>query len=102
MKISKGFIFISLAAISWAVAIVLSRVVLAGGENPYVVQFWTALIGLPCWFFIAFKAKTNPFRAIKKNDYLLVFIISLISGLGIGITEVFALKHSQAMNYSLL
>jgi len=101
MKLSKGFYFTFAAAFIWAISIVITRIVLKTGNNVYNVVFWITLLSSPYWIFIFLK-KFNEFRTTTKKNYLILLGIGIISTVGVGIVEVFALKYSPAVNYSFL
>lgn len=101
MKPSKGFQFTFLAALSWAIAIVITRVVLQNGENALNVAFWIALLSTPYWLFVLFK-NFPEFKATIKKNYWILLGIGLVSAVGINLVEPFALKYSPAVNFSLL
>jgi len=101
MKLSKGFYFTFTAAFIWAISIVITRIVLKTGNNAYNVVFWITLLASPYWIFV-FSRKFNEFRTTKKNNYLILLGIGIISTIGVSIVEVFALKYSPAVNYSFL
>lgn len=98
---SKGFIFTFLAALAWAISIVIARFILRSGENAYNLAFWTTVLAVPYWLFVLSKRKTELQKATKK-DYLILIGMGLVSTIGINITEAFALKYSPAVNYSFL
>jgi len=98
---SKGFIYTFLAALFWAISIVIARFVLRGGENAYNVSFWTTLLASPFWLYILLRKKTELKKTTKKDRFVLLGM-ALVSTVGVGITEVFALKYSSAINYSFL
>ena len=98
---SKGFIFTFLAALFWAISIVIARSILRAGENAYNVAFWTTLLASPYWLYVLLNKKTELKKATKK-DYSILLGMALISTIGVSITEVFALKYSPAVNYSFL
>jgi bacterial/archaeal transporter family protein len=101
MKLSKGFIYTFIAAFSWAVSIVLARFVLKSGEPALNMAFWTTFLAIPYWFFI-FSKNFKEFKHLKKNDYLILLLIGIISCGAVSIVEMFALKYSPAVNYSFL
>lgn len=101
MKLRKGFIFALSASIVWAIAIVLYRIVLKAGENPYNLTFWTTMLALPYWLFLAFR-EHKSFRALRRTDYILLTAMALVSSVGVGLAEVFALSYSPAINFSFL
>jgi len=98
---SKGFIFTFLAALFWAISIVIARFILRAGENAFNVAFWTTLLASPYWLYVLLNKKTELKKATKK-DYSILLGMALISTIGVSITEVFALKYSPAVNYSFL
>ncbi|MDO8741529.1 MAG: DMT family transporter [Candidatus Roizmanbacteria bacterium] len=101
MKFSKGFQFTFLAALFWAISIVMARVILRAGENAYNVAFWTTLLASPYWLFVLSK-KIPELKTTTKKNYLILLGMGLVSTIGVTITEVFALKYSPAVNYSFL
>lgn len=101
MSFSKGFYYTFLAALSWAISIVLLRIILQSGENPYNMMFWTSLIGLPFWIYLFAKNK-NEIKKLKKKDYYILLAMGIISSVGVSLTEFLALKYSPAINYSFL
>lgn len=98
---SKGFKFIFTSAFLWAVSIILTKFIFRLGENAYNLTFWGALLGLPYWIYILGKS-TKELKQITKNDYLILFGISIVSTAGVSIVENFALKYGLAINYSFL
>ncbi len=101
MKPSLGFILTFLMAANWATVIILTRVTLSAGENPYNLTFWTALLALPFWLLIAKKEHSNITR-LTKHDVLIITGMALISSVPVNFLEVLALKYSPAVNYSFL
>jgi len=102
MKISRGFTFALIASISWAIQIIFERYVLKDPTvNGFTVLLWTTITELPYWLFIASR-HTKEIRRINLSGGLLLFAITLISTIGVSITEYFALKNSLAINYSFL
>lgn len=101
MKLSKGFQFTFLAALSWAITIVITRLVLQDGESALNVAFWIALLSTPYWLFVLSKKTTELKTTIRKN-YWIILGIGLVSAIGVNIVEPFALKYSPAVNFSLL
>lgn len=101
MKIRIGFIYAMSAAIVWAVTIILYRIVLTGGENPFNLTFWTTVLALPYWLVMVFRERTH-FYALQRNDYILLVAMALVSSVGVGLSEVFALTYSPAVNFAFL
>lgn len=98
---SQKFKFTFLAALFWAISIVMARYIFRMGENAYNVAFWTTALAIPYWFFILLKQKKELSQATKK-DWLILLSMGVISTIGVNITEAFALKYSPAVNYSFL
>ncbi|HYK08950.1 MAG TPA: DMT family transporter [Candidatus Eisenbacteria bacterium] len=98
---SKGFLLAFAAAIAWAVAIIITRILLREGGNVYNLSFWTTLLELPFFLFLFLKHR-HEFIKTPKNHKLILLAMGIISGVGIGLTEYFALKFSPAVNYSFL
>lgn len=98
---SQKFKFTFLAALFWAISIVMARYIFRMGENAYNVAFWTTVLAVPYWFFILLKQKQELSQATKK-DWLILLGMGVISTIGVNITEAFALKYSPAVNYSFL
>jgi drug/metabolite transporter (DMT)-like permease len=101
MKLSKGFIFASLASLSWAISIIITRFVLNRGENAYNILFWMIILATPFWLVIFLKNFSEVKRMPSKN-YLILLGMALVSTIGVSVVEVFALKYSPALNYSFL
>lgn len=101
MKLRIGFIYALSAAIVWAITIVLYRVVLSNGENPFNLTFWTTVLALPYWLVMVFREQKG-FRALQRNDYILLVAMALVSSVGVGLAEVFALSYSPAVNFAFL
>lgn len=98
---SKKFTYAFLASFAWAITIILGRVILKNGENALNLAFWIALLALPYWSFV-FKKHFNEFKETPKINWWIIIAMGLISTAGVNIVEVFALKYSTALNYSLL
>src|SRR3989344_3057042 len=98
---SQGFKLTFLAALSWAVSIILTKFIFKLGENAYNLTFWGALLSLPYWLYILSKT-TKELKRITKQDYLILLGIALISTVGVAISENFALKYGLAINFSFL
>lgn len=98
---SQKFKFTFLAALSWAISIVIARYIFSQGENAYNVAFWTTVLAVPYWLFVLNQRNQELKRASHK-DYLLLFGMAVVSTVGVNITEAFALKYSPAVNYAFL
>ena len=101
MKLSKGFLFSISTSFCWAVSIILTRIVLQSGENPYNLTVWTMGLALPYWASLAYKERNN-FRKLTGKDWVVLVSMALISSVGVSYAEVFALQHSPAVNFSFL
>lgn len=100
MKLSRGFIFTFLCSLNWAVAIILTRTILTSGENPYNLTFWTMLLALPYWMWIAIKKK-NISKLTRYDVYILIAIAFIIT-VFVSFLEVLAIQNSSAVNFSFL
>jgi O-acetylserine/cysteine efflux transporter len=98
---SQKFKFTFLAALSWAISIVMARYIFGLGEDAYNVTFWTTLLATPYWIYILSK-QSRELKKSTKQSYLILLGMALISSIGVSITEAFALKYSPAVNYSFL
>lgn len=97
----KGFIIALSASIIWAITIVLYRIVLTDGENPFNLTFWTTILALPYWLFMLYKERGHVAK-LKRSDYILLTAMALVSSIGVGLAEIFALKYSPAVNFAFL
>ncbi len=101
MRVSKGFLYASGAAIFWGIAIVLLRFLLKSESNPFNIAFWSTILQLPYWIYV-FSKQNKEFKKTTRKDKALLLLMALISSVGVGIAEVLALKFSPSINYSLL
>jgi len=97
---SKKFSYAFLASFAWAITIILARIILNNGENVFNLAFWVALLALPYWLFI-FRKHFGELKNAPKINWLIIIAMGIISTAGVNIVEVFALKYSTALNYSL-
>lgn len=98
---SKGFYFTFLSALTWAVSIVLARILLNAGENAYNLAFWTVLLESLFWAFVLTR-NLPELKTTGKSNGLLLIGIGLISTVGVSVVEALALKYSPAVNYAFL
>ncbi|MEK7622734.1 MAG: DMT family transporter [Patescibacteria group bacterium] len=98
---TQKFKYTFLAALSWAIAIIIARFIYIGGGNAYNVAFWTTIFSVPFWGIVFLKQKEAA-KKITRYDLTILLGMGLISTVGIGITEALALRYSQAINYSFL
>lgn len=101
LTFSKKFSYVFFASFAWAITIILGRIILKNGENAFNLAFWVVLLALPYWLFI-FRKHSNELKNAPKINWLIIVAMGLISTAGVNIIEVFALKYSTALNYSLL
>lgn len=101
MTISKGFTYTFLASIFWAISIIIAKLILREGENAYSIAFWTTILAIPYWVFVATRRK-DEIKQTTKKDHLILLGMGLISTVGTTITEAFAIKYSPAINYAFL
>lgn len=95
------FKYTFLAALTWAISIVMARYIFGLGENAYNVAFWTTVLATPYWVYILSR-KSKELKASTKQNYLILIGMALVSTIGVSITEAFALKYSPAVNYAFL
>ena len=101
MKLSKGFIYTFLTSLCWAISIVLARIVLSHGENPYNLAFWTSILAAPYWLYL-FSTERKNVQRLTAKDIAILFGMADISSVGVTFVEAFALTYSPAVNYSFL
>jgi len=101
MKLRAGFLFAISGSVVWAIAIVLYRIVLSAGENPFNLTFWTTVLAFPYWTALLFKERKSVIK-LKRSDYVLLAAMALVSSVGVGLAEVFALQNSPAVNFAFL
>lgn len=97
----KGFIIALSASIVWAITIVMYRIVLTNGEDPFNLTFWTTILALPYWLFMLYKERAQVVK-LKRSDYTLLTAMAVVSSIGVGLAEIFALKYNPAVNFAFL
>ncbi|MFH1565548.1 MAG: DMT family transporter [bacterium] len=98
---SKKFIYVFTAASFWAVSILLEKHILNSGENIYNLIFWAAILSVPYWIYVFYK-NSGKIKQITKKDIWILFGIGFIETAAVNIVEMFAIKYTQAINYSFL
>lgn len=101
LKVSKGFTLTFSATVCWAVSILLTKVIIKSGDDLYNIVFWETLLALPFWAFLFYRQK-GEIKKLEPRDYRLLLYIGLINTLLVSLVEIFALKYTQAINYSFL
>ena len=102
MKLSRGFIFTSLSALSWALLIIATRFAfITYHETAANLAFWITLLATVYWFLIFLRHKSK-LRTAQPKHYLLLLFIGLVNTLGVTLVETLALKSSPAINFSFL
>ncbi|MFA6177423.1 MAG: DMT family transporter [Candidatus Paceibacterota bacterium] len=101
MKLSKGFYLTFGAAFFWALGIITTKFIFLRGENVFNFTFWVIIFATPFWIFILSR-NFGELKKITKQDYILLLSIGLISMVLLNIVDFFAIKYSQAINYSFL
>lgn len=101
MKIRKGFLFTISAAFFWAVAIIINRFLLRSGQNVYTLILWVTLFSLPFWLVVVYRRRREVQKLTRKDIAILLWM-GIISGVGVDLTEYFAIKYSQATTYAFL
>lgn len=97
----KGFLLAFGAATTWAVAIIITRILLKDGAQIYNISFWTTVVELP-FFLVLFLKNRKEFIEVPKSHKLVLLAMGIISGVGVGLVEYFALTYSPAINFSFL
>lgn len=100
MKVSKGFVFSSLAAICWAISIVLARYILSSGESALNLAFWTSILATPFWGFLLYQNRKEAKKLSRAG--IMVLLGMGFNGLLITIIEPYAIQYSTATSYSFL
>ena len=54
---TQKFKYTFLAALSWAIAIIIARFIYIGGGNAYNVAFWTTIFSVPFWGIVFLKQR---------------------------------------------
>ena len=98
---TQKFKYTFLAALTWAISIVMARYIFGLGENAYNVAFWTTVLAVPYWIYILSR-QSKELKESTKQNYLILLGMGLVSAIGVSITEAFALKYSPAVNYAFL
>lgn len=99
--ISKKFFYTVSAAFSWAVFILLSRLMLRTGQNVYSVLLWVYLCQLPFWIGFLYTKKKEVMRLPKRHIVFLA-VMGFVSLFLVNVAEFFALRYSPAVNFSFL
>ncbi|MFH1565551.1 MAG: DMT family transporter [bacterium] len=98
---SKKFIYVFTAASFWAFSILLVKHILNSGENAYNLIFWATLLSVPYWIYI-FNKNSEKIKRITKTDIWILIGIGFINTAAVNIVEMFAIKYTQAINFSFL
>lgn len=100
-KFRVGTIYAILAAALWAVNIIITKFIIKAGENPINIVFWIAIISSPYWIGLLVK-KSEELKKASKKDLLILISIAITANLLLSLVEMFALKYTQAINFSFL
>ncbi|MFH1188073.1 MAG: DMT family transporter [bacterium] len=98
---SKKFIYLFTAVLSWAASILLIKYILNQGESAYNLIFWAAILSAPYWIYI-FCKNSEKVKRITKTDIWILIGIGFINTAAANVVEIFAIKYTQAINYSFL
>ena len=101
MRPSKGLIFTSLSALSWAINIVLARLLLSRGETAGNLAFWQTLFTIPYWTLLFYQQKQKV-KNLRPKLWILLLVMGLVNMIGVVLVEALALKSSPAVNFSFL
>jgi len=101
MKLSRAFILTFLSTLSWAIGIIIVRYVLKENGNVFNVNFLSTIFVTPYWLYIFLQNK-QQIKTITGKEWLPLILLGIIGGFLVGLTEIFALKYSPAINFSFL
>lgn len=97
----KGTLLAAAAAFLWAAIIILTKFIIRAGDNPLNVIFWLTILATPFWIGLLFSKKAEV-KKMRKKDFQTLLLIGLVGPLLGAIVEIFALKYTQATNFSFL
>lgn len=100
MKVSEGFKFALAAALGWAFMIILTRISLQNGENPYSLALWTGIFSIPFWVHLLIQRR-NELQHVTKMGLFTILGMGL-NGVILAVLEPFAIKYSSPINFSFL
>ncbi|MDO8444389.1 MAG: DMT family transporter, partial [bacterium] len=100
-KLRTGTILAVIAAFLWAMIIILTKFIIRAGDDPLNVIFWLTILATPFWLGMI-VSKKEEVKKMEKKDYQILLLIGLVGPLLGAIVEIFALKYTQATNFSFL
>jgi|SaaInlStandDraft_4_1057021.scaffolds.fasta_scaffold140474_1 drug/metabolite transporter (DMT)-like permease len=98
MKHNKGFLFVFLFSLFWAIDTIISKYAFNQGMNPYVFSYQSLIlsaIGL-----LIYSKKTKA-KFTKKHVKYMIFLGILANGIG-SLFSAYGLKLSNSTNYGFL
>lgn len=101
MNLSNGLAFWLATAFTWAISLVLQRLILTKGENPLNLVLWMNLFALPLWLILFNRHRQEFLKLSKKNISLLVFL-GIAASIGTSYLQSLALKNTTAVNFAFL
>ena len=79
---SRGFIFTFLSALSWAINIVIARVLLSRGETAGNLAFWQTLFTIPYWMLLFYQNKEKT-KNLRPKLWVLLLVMGLVNMIGV-------------------
>ncbi len=101
MNFSPKLIFWLATAFTWAVSLVLQRLILTKGENPLNLVLWMNLFILPLWL-ILFNRHRREFKKLSRKNISLLILIGIATSIGTSYLQSLALKNTTAVNFAFL
>lgn len=101
MNLSPGLIFWLATAFTWAISLILQRLILTRGENPLNLVLWLNFFAAPLWLMI-FKRHFVEFKKLSKKNITLLVFIGIASSIGTSYLQSLALKNTTAVNFAFL
>lgn len=101
MNLSPGLIFWLATSFTWAISLVLQRLILTRGENPLNLVLWINLFALPLWL-VLFNRHLTEFKKLSKKNITLLVFIGIAYSIGSNLLQSLALKNTTAVNFSFL
>lgn len=101
MNLSGGFIFWLATSVTWALSLVLQRLILTRGENPLNLVLWLNFFAAPLWLMI-FKRHFGEFKKLSKKNITLLVFTGIAGSIGSSYLQSLALKNTTAVNFSFL
>lgn len=101
MNLSPGLIFWLATSFTWAISLVLQRLILVRGENPLNLVLWISLFAAPLWL-VLFKRHLKEFKKLSKKNIALLVFVGIAGSIGSSYLQSLSLKYTTAVNFSFL